>query len=104
MCGYGRMADEADFGARREEPRPQVVAFALGRENERGVGVVELARDGKHLRVGQAVGIEHDAGGIPGEAVHREGIHLMHLDFVSHRSRSIPAGGPGGAEGGHSSP
>ena len=43
----GRMADEADLGARSEEPCPQVVALALGCENERGVGVVELPGDGK---------------------------------------------------------
>ena len=41
----------------------------------------------------KSVRVEDDTGGISGEPVHREGIHLMHLDFVSHRSSSTAAGG-----------
>ena len=61
--------DEARFGARREEAHAQIVISAVRLEHERGVGVVELARDGEHLGVGERVGVEHDARGIAGEAI-----------------------------------
>ena len=66
--GDGGVADETRFGARREEAHAQFVIVAVGLEHERGVGVVELARDGEHLRVGERIGVEHDARGIAREA------------------------------------
>ena len=47
------MADEARFGAGREETHAQFVIGTVGLEHERGVGVVELARDGEHFSVGE---------------------------------------------------
>ena len=63
-----------------------VVIVAVPREDERGVGIVELARDGEHLGVGEAIRIEHHARGIAGERCAGEGIDLVNLDFSRHRS------------------
>ena len=50
--GDGRVPDESGFHARREEPDAHVVIVAVALQDEGGVGIVELARDGEHLRVG----------------------------------------------------
>ena len=70
-------------------PRDHVVG-GVGGEDECGVGVVELARDGEHLCFRQTVRVEHDAGRISGEALAGEGIDLMNLDLSRHRSSSPP--------------
>ena len=80
----GGVADEARLGARREEAHAQLVIGAVGLEHERGVGVVELARDGEHLGVGERVGVEHHARGIAGEAFGGERVDLEDADAAAH--------------------
>ena len=78
------VADEAGFAARGEEARAHRVIVGVGREDEGGLGVVELARDGEHLRFRERVGVEHDAGRITGEGLTGERIDLMDLDLPRH--------------------
>jgi hypothetical protein len=83
------MTDEARFGARREEAHAQVVIRSIGGEHERGVGIVELARDGEHFRIGEGIGIEHDSRRIAGEAFGREGVDLKNADAAGHAGREF---------------
>ena len=85
MRGDGGVTDEARLGARREETHAQVVIRAVGLEHERGVGIVEFARDGEHFRVAQRIGVEHHSRGIAGEAIRREGVDLENADAAAHR-------------------
>ena len=57
---------------------------AIGREDEGGVGIVELARDREHLGFVETVGIQHHARRIAGEWRARERIDLMDLDTARH--------------------
>ena len=64
-------------------------------EDERGIGVVELARNREHLDVVEAVGVQHDTRRIAGEGRACEGIDLMNLDTAHHHfiPRPHPKGG-----------
>ena len=84
MGGDGGVTDEARLGARREEAHAQFMIRAVRLEHERGVGIVELARDGEHLRVGECIGIEHHARGIAGEAFGGERVDLEDADAAAH--------------------
>ena len=77
------------LGARREETHAQFVIGAVGLEHERGVGVVELARDGEHFRVGERVGVEHHARRIAGEAIRGERVDLEYADAAAHAGREF---------------
>ena len=89
MRGDGGVADESGFGARREETHAQIVIGAVGLEHERRVGIVELARDGEHFRVGERVRVEHHARGIAGEAIRGEGVDLENADAAAHAGREF---------------
>ena len=68
----GRVADEAGFGARCKEAHAQLVIGAIGFEDERGVGVVELAGDGEHLGIGEESASSTTPAGLP---VKRSGVN-----------------------------
>src|SRR6185312_6717042 len=90
------MSDEARFGARGEEPRPQLVIVAFGREDEGGIRVVELARDGEHLRFGETVCVQYHARRVAGEALAGKCIDLVDLD-LPHLVYGLRAGKSWGA-------
>ena len=78
------MADESRFTTRREEAQPQVVIRRIRAQQERGIAIVQLAREPLHVLGGQRVGIEHHAGRIAGEAARGERIDLEHAHAVAH--------------------
>jgi hypothetical protein len=84
VSGDRGVTDESRLGAWREEPHAQVMIGTIGLEHERRVGVVELARDGEHFRVREPICFEHDACGIAGEAIRREGVDLKNADAAVH--------------------
>src|SRR3569833_976364 len=75
------MSDEACFGPGGEKPCPQLVIVAFGREDEGGIRVVELARDGEHLRFGETVCVQYHARRVAGEALAGKCIDLVDLDL-----------------------
>src|SRR5688572_12892686 len=83
------MTDEAGLGARREKTQAQVVICTIRLEHEGGIRIVELARDGEHLGVGEHVRIEHHARGIAGEAIRRKGVYLEDSDAAAHEGREF---------------
>jgi hypothetical protein len=89
------MTHEGGFGARREEPDPQVVVGTIGLEHEGGIGIVEFAGDREHLGVGQCVGFEHDAGGVSSEFDSSESVDLMNLNGARHASAAPVSAGHG---------
>ena len=95
MGRNGGMAHEPGLGARREESGAQIVVGPVGGEYERRIGVVELARNRKHLGFVEAVCVQNDPRRIAGEGRAGEGIDLMNLDTAHHRSipRPRPKGG-----------
>jgi hypothetical protein len=80
MRGNRRMTHESRLGARREEPGTQVMIGPVGRQDERGIGVIELARDGEHLALIETVGIQDHARRIAREGRACERIDLMNLN------------------------
>ena len=56
----GRMAGHRQFRAGREDAHAHVGARRLGRQQERALGEVHLARDGLHLRSRQPATIRED--------------------------------------------
>ena len=52
----------------------------LGRLHEDGFRQVELARDGLHLGVGEAIGIQHDGQRIAGETAIGENVERVELE------------------------
>ena len=80
----GGVSDEPRFAARGEEARAHGVIVGIGRKDEGGLGVVELAGDGEHLRFGERIGVEHHPGRIAGEGLTGERIDLVDLDLASH--------------------
>ncbi len=78
------MSNETDFSPGREEARAHSVLAAVRRKNESRVRVVELARDGEHLRFGQPVSVEHNPGRVARETFTSEGIDLVDLDLSCH--------------------
>ena len=78
------MPDEAGLAAGCEEARSHRVIIGVGREDEGGLGVVQLARNGEHLRLRERVGVEHDPGRIAREGLAGERIDLMDLDLPRH--------------------
>ena len=89
MRGHRRMAHEARFGARCEEPHAQIVIGAVGLEHEGRVRVVELARNGEHFRIGERVGVEHHTGRIAREAIRGECVDLEYADAAAHAGREF---------------
>src|ERR1700730_6447960 len=86
LRGHGGVAHEPGLAARREEARPHRVIRAVRGEDEGGLGVVELARDGEHLRLGERIGIQHHPGRVSGEGFAGERVNLMNLDLTRHLS------------------
>ena len=78
------MADEARFASRGVEARAHRVVVGVGGEDEGGLGVVELARDGEHLRLRERIGVEHHARRVTGEGLTGECVDLMNLDLPRH--------------------
>src|SRR5688572_4586051 len=87
MRGHGCVTYEARFDTRREELRTHFMIAAIWREDESGVRIVELARDGEHLGVVQRVRVEHDPGGVARELSACESIDLVNLNLARHRLR-----------------
>ncbi len=84
------VADEARLAARGEEARAHRMVVGVGSEDEGGFRVVELARDGEHLRLGKRVGIQHHPGRVAGKGLAGECIDLMNLDLPRHlRNRRV---------------
>src|SRR5437879_13353468 len=59
---------------------------AVRGEYEGGLGVVELARDGEHLRLGERIGVEHRTGRVSGDGFAGERVNLRTLDLERQRS------------------
>src|ERR1700761_9212293 len=92
------MSDEARFSTWREEARAYVMVVTLGREYEGRVRVVELTRDGEHLRFGETVRVQHDACRVAGKALAGERFDLMDLNLThgcNSKSYRATDGGPG---------
>jgi hypothetical protein len=86
--------DEARFDPRGEEARAHRMIGAIGREDEGGLGVVELAGDGEHLRLGEPIGVQHHPGRVAREGLAGKGIDLVNLNLPRHplyHSRSLRA-------------
>src|ERR1700736_6272710 len=88
LRGDGGVADEAGLTARREEARTHGVIVAVGRENEGGLGVIELAGDREHLRLGKRIGVQPHSGRVAGKGLAGERVNLMNLDLPRHRFSS----------------
>src|SRR5262249_25944593 len=84
VCRHSRMSDETHFSARCEEARTNAIVAVLRSQDECRIGVVELARNGEHLRFRETIRVEHNSGRVTGEAFAGESIDLVNLDLSCH--------------------
>ena len=77
MSRHGRVADEARFDARREELGAHFMVAVVRRQDECGVGVIELARNGEHFGVVERVCVE-----VIDERRGRHNLLLVHTQLV----------------------
>ena len=66
-CNRG-VTHEADFTARGEESKFNVVVRSVGGEYESDL-FVDLAGDAPHFLLGELLGIEHDSGRVPAKTL-----------------------------------
>ena len=70
------MPRERQLAGRGEDPHPRLAVRPRGRQQERGLGTVHLARDRLHLRVGEARRLKHHRERIASEDALGEDVHL----------------------------
>ncbi len=78
------MAGERQLADRREDAHARGAVSAGRPEDERGLGQVHLARDGLHLGVGEAGGLEHDGERVTAEEPVGEDVDLDEAILARH--------------------